>query len=579
MINLSGSRKLKLAASLSALILCSACGGGGGGSSSDSSSSNSTPVNRAPVISTNSKSVITEGQPFELDASDSSDRDGDSLTYSWRQVSGPAIAIASATDAKLSLTAPMLDADETVAFEVSVTDGALTTTSTVTLDVEDVKTSVAISESTEFGTGGPQIPSQTVPDPSVFEGRKPLDQIIGLTPSEQGDYTVHWTASGGGHDMPVSSQTFSADGEKVGAQVDGVFLGGDQGTFERDGRTFNRFIFGVTFATVQSGDTLYNLNGLIEFSPNFTIGYNSYRGLVEGEIDGFGDEMIAQAEFSLVNQRVMGGDFTPIGQDSVLLTQSERTTDAVDDPEAKVVMTSYVVDKFGQTLMHELGQYDSNGTARLNNQMTATSYGGDSYFAAWSQNTVEAGYDVRMQRATEGGVLVGAQTTVNATTAGDQLNPFAVTMADGNIFVAWLNLTGSEEANGEIRARIIRPDGSFVTDEIILGPSIVRDINQTDRNGPFFVLTALNTNEVLVTWEETVGGAAEIRSMAFDAELQAVSNEIFVASGEEAENIYGFKTIVLPDNRVIMGWHNNHPFGEDRPDTSHTVGFYPVGKD
>ena len=567
--NLLIGRSAKFAASSLALLMCTACGG-----SSSSSSAPTPAVNQAPVVTVSKLSIVSEGQPFELDASGSTDREGDSLTYSWRQLTGPIVDIASPTSSKLSLVAPMLDGDVGMSFEVSVTDGALATVSTVSLDIEDVKANVALSESTEFGTGGPTNPAETVPDPSVFEGRKPLDRIIGLTPAGDGGYTVHWTASGGGHDMPVSSQVFSADGEKVGAQVDGVFLGGDQGTFERDGQTFNRFTFGVAFATVQSGDTLYNLNGRLEFGDGLTIGYGSHRGLVEGEVDGFGDTFIEQTD---VNQRTMGGAFTPIGQDNILLTLSERTTDDPDDEDARVIMTSYVVDTFGQSVMHELGEYVSNGTTFPENGMTATSYAGDSYLAAWAQNTEETGYDIRIQRANEDGILLGTQSTVNEFTGGNQFEPRAATLTDGNIFVTWLNET--EEDGFEIRARIVRQDGTFATDEVTLGLNVSGDFEGNIIDRPVYALTALNTDEVLLTWEEGVSDEKSVQALVFDAELNVVSNAFQIASGVSAENISALQAATLPDNRVILGWFNDYPFQDERVDTSHTVGFYPVGKD
>lgn len=577
------ARHPKIAVSSLALLLCTACGGGG----SSNSPSTSTPppaVNQSPVVTVSKLSVVTEGQPFELDASGSTDREGDRLSYSWRQLSGPSVDIGTATDAKLNLTAPELEADGSLSFEVSVSDGTNTTVSTVSLNVEDLKTNVVLSESTEYGTGGPTTPSQTVPDPSIYDGDKPLDRIIGLTTEADGGYRVHWTASSGGRDMPISSQAFTVDGEKTGVQTDGVFMGGDQGTSEEDGQSYNLYTYGVTFATVQSGNTLYNLNGKIQFGNGVTIGYESFRGLVDGEVDGFGDTLIAQSEYT---QRTMGGAYTAIGTDNVLLTLSERTTDDARDPDAKVNMTSYVVDRFGQVVSHDLGQYESNSTANGGNRMTATSYAGGSYLTAWSQNTEDAGYDIRMQRANEDGILLGQQVTVNETTTGHQLNPQSATLTDGNMVVAWLNHSDEEDGRREIQARIVQPNGTFGSDSVTLGPSLRSVSTETSGNLAFYILTPLNTNELLLTWQAQVPGedgestALEIRALVLDAGLNVVSNEFTLATGEQAENINGIQAVTLPDNRVVLGWFNNFPYSErdERPDTSHTVGFYPVGRE
>lgn len=577
--------RTKIGLSSAMILLCSACGGGGGNSSS-------TPppiatVNQAPVVSAKSPVIVTEGQPFTLDASGSSDREGAALTFNWRQVSGPDVEIQSQDQSKATIVAPELDDDQALSFEVSVSDGLNTETSTVSLTVEDLKTRIAESESTKYGTGGPSNPAQTVPDPSIHEGDKPLDRIIGLTAEADGGYRVHWTASNGGKDMPVSSQAFTVEGEKIGAQTDGVFLGGQQSSPDSDDQPYS-YLYGITFATIRSGATLFNLNVKLDFGGGFTIGYTSYRGLVEGEVDGFGDTLIEQEE---VTQRTMGGAITPIGTDKVLLTLSERTTDTYDDPDAVIKMKSYVVDKSGQVVTYDLGEYASNATPNGGNRMTATTYdGGASFLTAWSQNTEDAGFDIRMQRSTENGILLGAQETVNTEESGHQLNPLSTTLSGGNMIVSWLNhVEGTEDTPGvrEIRARLVQPNGSFASDAVSLGPVLRAVSEETVGNNSFYRLTALKTNEVLLTWQhqEPVEGEdatlSEIRALVLDSELQVVSNEFTLASGVEAESISNFLAVTLPDNRVVMGWHNNYRGAqeEEYQDTSHTIGFYPVGKE
>lgn len=565
------SKNLKFAASSLAILMCTACGG----SSSSSSSASSPPavVNQPPVIAISKMSVVTEGQPFTLDASGSSDSNGDTLSFSWRQTSGPNLELGSATSPTLALTAPLLDANETVMFELSVSDGALTTTSEVSLRLEDVKVVPAISQSTDYGTGGPQTPAETVPDPSLYEGRKPLNRIIGLTTENDGGYRVHWTASGGGHDMPVSSQAFTVGGEKTGEQVDGVFLGGDQGTVEEDGRSFNRYIFGVTFATVQSDETLFNLNAKIAFEDGgITLGYTSYRGVIQGEIDGFGDQLIEQSSLS---QKTMGGAFSPVGQDNIMLVLSERTTENADDPDARIFMTAWVTNKFGQTLSHDLGEYASNGTTNKGNRMAATSYGEDSFMVAWAQDTEDDAYDVKMQRANEDGILFGEHTTVSENTDGAQLYPLATTLTNGNMLVTWVNIAAEEDETFQIRGRMVRPDGTFVSGDLI----IMSDIPK--REGFIYDLTALNSNDVMLTWHTTTDEGADLRAVVLDSDGEVASNEFLIATGGEAENLQSFQATTLPDNRMVMGWFNNHPHAEseEKPDTSHTVSFYPVGKE
>ena len=82
------SRALWVAVSLSALAL-SACGGGGGGGGSNPPPSPPAPPppppagNTAPVASFAAATTVVAGVPLVLDASASTDANGDALTYTW----------------------------------------------------------------------------------------------------------------------------------------------------------------------------------------------------------------------------------------------------------------------------------------------------------------------------------------------------------------------------------------------------------------------------------------------------------------------------------------------------------------
>jgi hypothetical protein len=74
------------------------------------------------------------GSTVTLSASGSTDGDGDTLTYSWTQTDGTTVSLTGATTATPSFTVPALDADETLTFEVTVTD-VPGSTDTDTVDV------------------------------------------------------------------------------------------------------------------------------------------------------------------------------------------------------------------------------------------------------------------------------------------------------------------------------------------------------------------------------------------------------------------------------------------------------------
>lgn len=114
---------------------------GGGGSSSDTVDVTVVNVNRAPVADAGDDQRVNEGSPVAL-RSASYDRDDDPIAYQWIQTDGRWVELAGADSATPSFTAPFLDGGtggpEILAFELTVSDGALASTDTVQVTVEQV---------------------------------------------------------------------------------------------------------------------------------------------------------------------------------------------------------------------------------------------------------------------------------------------------------------------------------------------------------------------------------------------------------------------------------------------------------
>lgn len=100
--------------------------------------------NVSPTVSADS-TTITEGEMVTLSAT-GTDTDGTVETYSWTQTSGDTVSLTGADSASLSFTAPIVTEDQTLEFEVSVTDddGATGSTS-VSVDVSAIMLGVTIS--------------------------------------------------------------------------------------------------------------------------------------------------------------------------------------------------------------------------------------------------------------------------------------------------------------------------------------------------------------------------------------------------------------------------------------------------
>lgn len=79
--------------------------------------------NRAPVARTTETLMALEGDPVVLDASASTDADGDPLRFSWRQTLGPRVDLQGAASARLEFAAPAYGMGHQLEFEVTVSDG------------------------------------------------------------------------------------------------------------------------------------------------------------------------------------------------------------------------------------------------------------------------------------------------------------------------------------------------------------------------------------------------------------------------------------------------------------------------
>ena len=287
----------------------------------------------------------------------------------------------------------------------------------------------------------------------------------------------------------------------------------------------------------------------------------THRGLVTGTAFSFGNEFQ-----SPINRASPTNVTIPFGTNRVLSIVTGGSVAGTND-----FVSTYIIEPDGTSLETVVKAAGDNINV-LNG--TVATFGDNNFAAIWSEeNSDGSGFGIRMQRVASGGTLLSNPVTVNAKTEFNQSNPQAVTMQDGNIFVIWTDEVDVQ--NTSIKGRVIQPDGTFATDEF----TITTRANQ--QGVPTFAhLTALLTNQVLATWAIGIPTSQELEAQAFNADGSSASNIFSIQSNDlnvadqSARDIASFESTILLDNRVILGWSNQAPSA-----TSHTVGFYPVGRE
>jgi len=114
--------RIPLAVCISSIFALTACDGSKQSVSAVNTTAN-TAVNAAPVAQTSGDITVRAGKLTQLDASQSTDSDGDSLSYTWKQSSGQVVELQNANTAKPTFTAPNNAGD--LVFNVVVSDGQL----------------------------------------------------------------------------------------------------------------------------------------------------------------------------------------------------------------------------------------------------------------------------------------------------------------------------------------------------------------------------------------------------------------------------------------------------------------------
>ncbi|HYO66609.1 MAG TPA: myxosortase-dependent M36 family metallopeptidase [Archangium sp.] len=137
-------------------------------------------VNRTPVV-TASSVTVDERSTASLVAT-ASDPDGDAVSYSWTQVSGPSVTLSGANSATATFTTGEVPFDRVLTFRVTVSDGTASATRDVTVTVRNVNRA-------PVAHAGPALSAASNATVNLDGGAS--------TDSDGGTLTYQWTQVGG----------------------------------------------------------------------------------------------------------------------------------------------------------------------------------------------------------------------------------------------------------------------------------------------------------------------------------------------------------------------------------------------
>ena len=144
------------------------------------------PTNTAPIADAGTSQTVDEGVYVALDGSSSYDPDGDILIYDWTQVSGPTVTLSDSAAMSPYFTAPSgLAANETLVFELTVSDGSLTS------NVSSVSVTLLANLSSGLNIAGD---ATILASSEVNVDQSAAKAIDGCVDGYPGDSTCEWVA-------------------------------------------------------------------------------------------------------------------------------------------------------------------------------------------------------------------------------------------------------------------------------------------------------------------------------------------------------------------------------------------------
>jgi Ca2+-binding RTX toxin-like protein len=175
-------------------------------------------------------------------------------------------------------------------------------------------------------------------------------------------------------------------------------------------------------------------------------------------------------------------------------------------------------------------------------------------FVVWMEDTgANDDGGIRARFIGTDGQPVGADLRLNSTTSGAQFDPAVTTLANGNILVTWTDNSGQRGAGAatDLVAQILSPQGEKIGGEILVNAAFLGQ--QSDA-----AVSALPDGGFVIAWrdrqsaEDDSNGSA-IRAQLFNVDGTARGDAFLVNSLTSGEQL-DVSIAVLADGRFVISW-------------------------
>jgi hypothetical protein len=414
------SRIIKYSLVTLGITFLSACGGGGSDDSSSPDNDNNTITNTAPVASAGQNLAVTVNQLVNLNAANSSDADGDSLSYQWTINSFPDGSTITLSDNAISTPNFIADVAGEYEFSLVVNDGTVDSSADTVMVIATASNTIPVAQA---GTDQ----EVTTGDQITINGSQSSD--------EDGDtLTYAWTLTS----QPSSSSTTLDQNTQVSTtfttDVDGDYTvelivndGSSDSTADTMIITASAAINNAPVAANDSlatnEDTPISLSLSATDSENDTLSYNVVTPPTKGQLTLNGNQVDYVPYTNETGEESFSFKVNDGNQDSNTATITLTLNPVNDNPVAHDYNVSNITDTAIDITLRSDDSDSDNLTYTLVSQPTNGSVTLDAGIATYTPTTSYTGSDNFTFRANDSEEQSNIATVTIKTDATENIAP------------------------------------------------------------------------------------------------------------------------------------------------------------